>query len=561
MTKEEFITKAREIHGDKYDYSMVEIKTNKDKVAIICPEHGVFHKDAEHHIYRKQGCPECGGKRRYTNEQFLQKISSLPDIDELTFEDVVYVNNKTKIKIHCHHKDEEGNEHGFFEMTPGHFMDGERCPKCRYIKSANGKRRSLDEVKRIATEVHDGRYDYSMITEYKNDRLKYPIICPKHGVFYQTLNNHIRGKQGCPICGRKKADKNRRVPLEEFERRANEVHNGKYKYVEESYTSMSDKVKILCPIHGEFEQDGSNHVILGHGCPKCGNYESKGETEIYEFVKSLVGDDGVRRRYRGEIGGRNELDIYIPSKKFAIEYDGLRWHSEPIKDSSYHLTKTEECNNRGIRLFHVFEDEWTEKKDIVKSMLKNILGYTERTVYARKCHVMEISASEAREFLDKNHLQGYCVSKYRLGLFYHEELVSVMTFGKSRHFIGHNEDKMELLRYANKIDTNIVGGASKLFSYLIRNNECDEIISYADRRWSEGHLYDVLGFEKYNESKPNYYYVVGKKRVYRFNLRKSVLVKKYGCPENMTEREFCLQQKWYRIYDCGCLCYVWKRKK
>ena len=133
-----------------------------------------------------------------------------------------------------------------------------------------------------------------------------------------------------------------------------------------------------------------------------------------------------------------------------------------------------------------------------------------------------------------------------------------MTFGKSRHFVGHNEDKMELLRFANKININVIGGASKLFSYFIKKYNPKEIVSYADKRWSEGHLYDVLGFMKYNESKPNYYYIVGRKRIYRFNLRKSILVEKYGCPKDMSEREFCLKQKWYRIYDCGCLCYIWR---
>lgn len=559
MTREEFITKAKEIHDDRYDYSMVTSCKNKEKVAIICPEHGVFYKDSYHHIARKQGCPECCGKRRYTNEQFLRKIKSLPDIDELTFEEVEYVNNKTKIRIHCHHKDEDSNEHGIFEISPGHFLSGERCPKCRYIKSANGIRRGLDEVKKIATEVHGGKYDYSLITEYKNDRIKYPIICPEHGVFYQAFNNHIKAKQGCPICGRRTADRNRTIPFNEFKERANAIHNGKYTYIEDSYTSISEKVKIICPIHGEFEQMGTNHVVMGQGCPKCGNYESKGETEIYNFVCSIVGKENVKRRFRGAIEGRYELDIYIPSKKFAIEYNGLRWHSEQSKDQYYHLRKTKDCESHGIRLFHVFEDEWEEKKDIVKSMLSNILGVVERSIYARKCEVKAVTTNEAREFLNKNHLQGYCVSAYRMGLFYKDELVSVMTFGKSRHFIGNNGDKMELLRFANKINTNVIGGASRLFSHFIRENDCEEIISYADRRWSEGKLYNILRFEKYNESKPNYYYIVGKKRVYRFNMRKSVLVKKYGCPEEMSEREFCLKQKWYRIYDCGCLCYSWKR--
>ena len=558
MTKEEFIKKAREIHGWKYDYSMVQFKSNKDKVAIICPEHGVFYKTIEKHLYAKQGCPECIGKKRYTNEEFLRKIETLPNIEELSFEDVHYANNKTKIKIYCYHKDENGNEHGEFEISPGHFLAGERCPKCRYIKSSSKKRRNLEEVKKIASEIHNGKYDYSLITEYKNDRIKYPIICPEHGVFYQAFNNHIKAKQGCPICGREKCDRERVLPFEEFENRANAVHNEKYTYIPESYSSISNKLRIICPIHGEFEQLGTNHVDLRQGCPKCGVVEFKGEYEIYQYLCNLIGEDKVQRRCKGILDGNYELDIYVPSENFAIEYNGLYWHSEIAKDKNYHLRKTDECNSKGIRLFHIFEDEWLEKSEIIKSMLSNIFGKTEHKIYARKCEIKEISTNDAKSFLNENHLQGYCVSKYRLGLFFNNELISVMTFGKSRHFVGHNEDKMELLRFANKININVIGGASKLFSYFIKKYNPKEIVSYADKRWSEGHLYDVLGFMKYNESKPNYYYIVGRKRIYRFNLRKSILVEKYGCPKDMSEREFCLKQKWYRIYDCGCLCYIWR---
>ena len=471
---------------------------------------------------------------------------------------VHYANNKTKIKIYCYHKDENGNEHGEFEISPGHFLAGERCPKCRYIKSSSKKRRNLEEVKKIASEIHNGKYDYSLITEYKNDRIKYPIICPEHGVFYQAFNNHIKAKQGCPICGREKCDRERVLPFEEFENRANAVHNEKYTYIPESYSSISNKLRIICPIHGEFEQLGTNHVDLRQGCPKCGVVEFKGEYEIYQYLCNLIGEDKVQRRCKGILDGNYELDIYVPSENFAIEYNGLYWHSEITKDKNYHLRKTDECNSKGIRLFHIFEDEWLEKSEIIKSMLSNIFGKTEHKIYARKCEIKEISTNDAKSFLNENHLQGYCVSKYRLGLFFNNELISVMTFGKSRHFVGHNEDKMELLRFANKININVIGGASKLFSYFIKKYNPKEIVSYADKRWSEGHLYDVLGFMKYNESKPNYYYIVGRKRIYRFNLRKSILVEKYGCPKDMSEREFCLKQKWYRIYDCGCLCYIWR---
>ena len=562
MEKSIFLQKAIEIYGHIYDYSLVPEKfRTKDKLPIICKNHGVFYKDVDHHIGRKQGCPECMGKKRRSEEEFIDKIKSLPDISELSFENTHYINNKSKIKIYCHHKDENGVEHGEFEISPGHFLSGQRCPKCRYIKSAKGRRREIDEIINEARKVHGDKYDYSLILDYKNDREKYPIVCPEHGIFYQAMNNHIKAKQGCPICGRIKCDGKRKLSFEDFVERANFIHENKYTYNESSYTTTSDYVTINCPKHGEFRQRGVNHIDLGQGCPKCGTYGSKAETEIYEFLCELMGRENVVAKKRGLIGGEKELDIYIPSKHFAIEFNGLHWHCELLKENDYHLKKTEECNNVGIRLFHIFEDEWAFKKEILKSMLKNLLVGNEHRIFARKCEIKEVSTKDAQEFLNENHLQGYCPSKIRYGLYYNGILVSLMTFGKTRHFVGNGNHEWELLRFCNRLNHSVIGGASKLLSHFIRNFNPKEIISYADRRWSDGNLYDKIGFTLYNRSKPNYYYIIGNKRIYRYNLRKDILVKKYDCPENMTEREFCFSQKWYRIYDCGCLCYIWKQKK
>ena len=134
-----------------------------------------------------------------------------------------------------------------------------------------------------------------------------------------------------------------------------------------------------------------------------------------------------------------------------------------------------------------------------------------------------------------------------------------MTFGKSRHFIGGNKHQYELLRFCNKINLEVVGAASRLFKHFIIDNKPTSIVSYADRRWSIGNLYNVLGFKLYNMSKPNYFYVIDNNRMNRFNFRKSVLVEKYNCPHEMSEREFCKSKKWWRIYDCGCLCFEWKK--
>ena len=487
--------------------------------------------------------------RKITIDDFLER-SKEKHGDKYDYSKVEYVRGNIKVCIIC-------PIHGEFWMTPNHHYQGEGCPKCRYIKSAASKRRSVEEIIRIANEVHNGKYDYSLIKEYKNDREKLPIICQEHGVFYQTMNNHIKGRQGCPECGKVKCHNTRLYNNEEFIALANKKHNNFYSYDKVEYINSKTNVIITCPIHGDFTQIPRNH-IFGAGCPKCFKDKSNIEKEILEFIQTIVSCDIIEND-RTVLNGK-EIDIYIPSLSIGIEVNGLIWHSEKFETNvNYHIDKTEKCLEKGVRLIHIFEDEWHEKQDIVKSRLKTILQSNTEKIYARKCIVKEVSYKESQFFLWQNHIQGQSISKYRYGLYHDEELVSLMTFGSLRKVLGskHKEQCFELVRFCNKLNTIVVGGASKLFKYFINTHNPNEIISYADRRWSNGSLYNVLGFKLEHTSPPNYFYVVNKQRFHRFAFRKDVLVSKYNCPQELTEHEFCLSKGWYRIYDCGCLCYKW----
>jgi hypothetical protein len=251
-----------------------------------------------------------------------------------------------------------------------------------------------------------------------------------------------------------------------------------------------------------------------------------------------------------------QLDIFIPSHNIGIEFDGLYWHSENFIDNNYHLNKTKACEDVNIQLIHIFEDEWLHKKDVVKSRLKNLLGITEHKIFGRKCYINEIPNNIARKFLDDNHLQGFTNSTIKLGLFHNEELVSVMLFNKPRIGIGKDYDGYELTRFASKLNTSVIGGADKLLKYFIKHNNPKKIVSYADKRWSNGNLYEKLGFELTHENKPNYWYILGKTRKHRFNYRKNALKKKGVDVINKTEHEIMLDLGIYRIYDCGTLSYT-----
>jgi len=279
------------------------------------------------------------------------------------------------------------------------------------------------------------------------------------------------------------------------------------------------------------------------------------ENNLFNFINSLEGViiDRNRRNLKGK-----ELDIYIPDKKIAIEYNGIYWHGELAsgKDSTYHLNKTVECEKKGIKLIHIFEDEWLNKKEIVKSRLKHILNKTKYSIGARKCKINLISIDLKNKFLNKYHLQGRDRSSIHLGAFYKNHLIAVMTFSKLRKALGQNNIKnsWELSRFATIKNFTITGVANKILSYFEKNYKPTYIISYADRRWSQGNLYYKLEFKMDHISKPSYWYIKAGiiKRIHRFNFRKNILKNKLSnFDPTKTEWENMQNNKYDRVWDCG----------
>ena len=275
------------------------------------------------------------------------------------------------------------------------------------------------------------------------------------------------------------------------------------------------------------------------------SHSSKDEQDLVKFIKSIFYDEIIENDRN--IISPKELDIYIPSKKVAIEFDGLYWHStEHQKNKNYHLDKTIMCEEKGIRLIHIFEDEWKYRKDIVKSIIGSSLGVYKEKIFARKCEVKEINDYIFRKFCNENHIQGECNSSERLGLFYNGELVQCVGFGKSRF----TRNETELLRMVTKLNTQVIGGFSKLMKYY--NKEC---ISYVDRRLFNGNGYLSSGFEKILINKPNYYYTKKFERFYRMNFTKKNIAKKFPkeFDESLTEEQNMEKLGYYRIYDCGTI--------
>ena len=283
--------------------------------------------------------------------------------------------------------------------------------------------------------------------------------------------------------------------------------------------------------------------------------------EIYEYCCSLVGKENVVQRCRDVIKPK-ELDIYIPSMKVGIEYNGLRWHSDKYKtDKRYHYDKLIACKEKGIKLIQVFEDEYTNRKNIVLSKIAHLLGKCENLprIMGRKCEICEIGIKEARDFLEKNHIQGYGSGGVHLGAYFDNNLVGVMIFRKEKEYFW------ELTRFATDNRYICVGVGGKLFNYFIKNYDFREIKSFADRRWTideEHNIYIQLGFKFDSYTSVEYRYFKeedGMERQHKFAFRKERLHKKYGLPISMTESEMVKELGYSKVYDCGLIKYVFKK--
>ena len=241
-----------------------------------------------------------------------------------------------------------------------------------------------------------------------------------------------------------------------------------------------------------------------------------------------------------------ELDFYLPNHNIAIECSGIYWHSELSagRSISYHANKHDKCKNLGIQLITIFDDEWRNKKNIVKNILTNILIPNKKVIFAKNCKISNVTKEQEKEFLNNNHIQGYVSSKIRLGLFHNDTLITLMSFGSSRF---EKTSVWELLRYSST--ERVVGGAAKLLKHFITDNSPNMIVSYSDNRWFTGKMYESLGFKNTTE-KIGYFYTDYHNRFNRFNFQKHKLVKE-GYDPTKSEWEIMQERKFDRIWDCG----------
>lgn len=311
----------------------------------------------------------------------------------------------------------------------------------------------------------------------------------------------------------------------------------------------------------QFYYRTNSGVNICTNCFPISENASISQIELYNFITKNY--NGVVLLDCKNIISPYEIDIYLPELKLGFEFNGVWWYSEKFKGENYHLKKSEASVINNIQLITIWEDDWVTNGEICESFVLNKLRKTSNRIYARKCEIKEISYNDSKEFLDSNHLQGDCKSSIRIGLFNNNELISLMTFSKlrlplQRHEKNRNKDKhYELTRFCNKINTSVVGGASKLMKYFITKYNPIQVETYSDNLISNGDLYETLGFEYSHTSKPGYWYVIDGIREHRFNWRKQKLIK-MGYDINKTEEEIMSELGHYRIYNAGNKKWIYK---
>lgn len=423
-----------------------------------------------------------------------------------------FINMSTKMKIIC-------PEHGVFLQVPSSHLRGHGCPKCWSKSIAKTQTLTTKIFIEKANAVHNGKYNYAN-TKYNGCYSDVEIICPIHGSFSQIAYSHLQG-HGCPKCSTEKNSIKMIKSNEDF------IFESKIKHIGENndyslviYKGVKVPVEIICNKGHHYFQTPNKH-LMGHGCPFCAKVVSSSELELREFLASI----GItyETSKRTILSSSKELDIYIPSHRIAIEFDGLFWHSSDKRDKNYHLEKTNDCICHNINLIHIFEDEWLFKKEIVKSRLREFFNVFDMEINADDCSIKNVPSKEARVFLDKNDIDGFCKSKIKYGLYHNKELVYMIALSKS-----NKNGEYKLVGACAKLNTNVVNGLDKLLSHFIKCNYPRSIIYHMDKRWNDSPKYENLGFKYAGNIQPKLFYIKDRHRI------------KKDVSKNLS-----------KIYDCG----------
>lgn len=400
--------------------------------------------------------------------------------------------------------------------------------------------------------IHNKKYDYSNI-EFKNSHEKIEIICSKHGSFWQSPYSHVYS-HGCPVCyGSFKKT------IEEFVIEAIKVHGDKYDYSKANYRNNKSKIEIVCKNHGSFYQRPDSHIYKKYGCPKCPSIISKEHSNVVELLPDHI---KIINNDKNVLNGV-EIDILIPEHKLGIEINGCYWHGLRTNNYTRHMSlktlhykKAMLAYNCNIKLYQFWDFEIKRNLELIKSMIYNSIGLSDN-VFARKCKIVTLNNTNSCDFFNKSHLNGHRNANIIYGLEINGDIQCAVSFSRHKHY------DWEIIRFASKTGTKVIGGFTKLLKHFVKQVNPKSILTFADRRISTGDLYLKTGFEKINITEPNYFYCKNNLILSRQQCQKSKLHKLLGDsfkPE-FSETENMLLNGFNKVYDAGHIKLIWTKNQ
>jgi hypothetical protein len=534
-TTEEFVARARQRHGDRYDYSQSDYVSQSTPIKVICPEHGAFFPTPKKHVLSGTGCPVCA-RRSASLEKFIAAARAVHG-DKYSYDLVRVTTTHAPVTIVC-------PTHGPFEQGYKVHLLGHGCAKCAGVAKKN-----RDEFVAEASIVHDGAYDYSKV-EYVSAKSPVTITCKKHGDFQQSPSSHLRGS-GCPACGR---ESSRKIHDEWGKQRLDQIvaRGLPYSYDFPETMRAASIVNVTCDKGHKFSQraDGATR----YGCPVCAGRNSTGEREVRSFIEGL----GVKtERTRGIANGK-EIDIWCPDYRIGFEFNGLYWHSDAFPDARLrHYEKSKSVASSGGKLVHIWSDDWRQRRSAVEHMILAKLGKLP-SIGARECQVLPVPKEQAKAFLEQFHLQGWTPAEYT-GLWSHGQLVACIGMSKAKSARGKPEEGVyELVRYC--ANHRVAGGGSKLLKdWKSRIGQWKKIVTYCDLAQFDGRMYELIGFTAAKQYGPDYKVLRAgiDVRMHKSSVQKSRLKIMLGdkFDQSKTESQLCSENHIFRVWDCGKIRY------
>lgn len=498
-------------------------------------------------------------------------------------EDIINKKSKDKISIRCDYCSKEITRSKSAVVRSHKIIKKDSC----------GKKKCISLKRKESNKKKYGVENISQNKEIKEKQIK--TLMKKYGVNVPCKSNEIKNKVAktnlkkygniCSLHGKKQKIKTKKTWSKKYKKShpfscpiiRDKINNTMKSKYGKHYTQTKDyleKTKNTC-----IKKYGKNHFsqsdvvkekikatnLKKYGC----EYPSQNDEVIEKImtsskdVKKIYGktqqeikkyiETIINTKLESKVIERKEIDIFDKNKNIAIEYCGLRWHNEDSpepRDKNYHINKYKICESKGIKLITIFEDEWVNKKEKCKSYLKSIFGKFENRVFARKCNIKQIDKKISNKFYYDNHLFGKPNNtKVSFGIFFEKELIGCISLG----FHHRDHSKTTINRLCFKPDFQIIGGASRLVSACVnwcKNNNCNNLITWSDNRWSTGNMYKKIGFKLEEEIGPDYSYVDTKtkyKRVSKQSRKKS----NTNCPKNKTEKQFAKEEGFSKIWDCG----------